>query len=58
MNSKKRVLVALNKGKPDKVPIVETIDEPIQVKLAQLLELDIAGNRRTFQSSSFNLPGG
>ena len=42
MKSRQRVLAALNREQPDKIPIVESIDVPIQVKLGQILGLDIA----------------
>jgi uroporphyrinogen decarboxylase len=43
MNSKQRVLAALNNELPDKVPIYgEDIDEPVLLKLADILGLDAA----------------
>mgnify|MGYP000129574869 CR=1 FL=1 len=42
MNSKQRILTALNNGQPDKVPIFEDlIDEPIIVDLARILGLNV-----------------
>lgn len=41
LSSKQRVLTALNHEQPDKVPIVDSIDWPIQVKLAQILGLAV-----------------
>ena len=43
MNSRQRVLAALNNEQPDKVPIYgEDIDEPVLLKLADILGLDAA----------------
>ncbi len=43
MNSKQRVLAALNNEQPDKVPIYgEDIDEPVLLKLADILGWDAA----------------
>jgi len=42
MNSKQRILTALNNAQPDKVPIFEAlIDEPIIIDLARLLGVDV-----------------
>ena len=40
MNSKQRVLTALNNGQPDKVPICDWIDRPTVLNLAAYLGLD------------------
>ena len=38
MNSRERMMRALNKGQPDRVPIFENyINEPIVVRLAEIL---------------------
>jgi len=42
MNSKQRILTALNNAQPDKVPIFEDlIDEPIIIDLAKILGVDV-----------------
>jgi uroporphyrinogen decarboxylase len=54
MISRQRVLAALNSEEPDKIPIVESIDVPIQIKLGQILGLDIADLNTGFQSADLN----
>jgi len=52
--SKKRVLTALNNEKPDKVPIVDSIDWPILLKLADILELSILPEGKPFREMDLN----
>lgn len=49
LSSKQRVLTALNNEQPDKVPIVDTIDWPIQVKLAEILGLAMGPESDSFR---------
>jgi uroporphyrinogen-III decarboxylase len=49
LSSKQRVLTALNNEQPDKVPIVNTIDWPIQVKLAEILGLAVGPESDSFR---------
>jgi hypothetical protein len=41
MNSKQRILAALNREQPDRVPTFDWIDETIILGLAEILEIDI-----------------
>jgi uroporphyrinogen decarboxylase len=41
MNSKQRILTALNREQPDRVPIMEVIDERVLYKLASILGLEV-----------------
>ena len=41
MNSKERVLAALRGEQPDRVPIVDLVDQPSLVSLATILQLSI-----------------
>jgi len=47
--SKQRVLTALNNEQPDKVPIVESIDWPVQLKLAEILGLSVGPQNQPFR---------
>jgi len=52
--SKKRVLAALNNEQPDRVPIVDTIDWPILLKLADILDLPVLSADHPFQKMDLN----
>lgn len=52
--SKKRVLAALSNEQPDKVPIVETIDWPILLKLADIFDLPVLSETNPFQKMDLN----
>ena len=52
--SKKRVLTALNNEQPDKVPIVDTIDWPILLKLADILGVTVAPEDHPFRELDLN----
>lgn len=54
MNSKQRVLTALSHKVPDKVPIVDTIDDPIKYKLATLVGMDISDLDKNFKETDLN----
>jgi uroporphyrinogen decarboxylase len=54
LSSKQRVLTALENRQPDKVPIVETIDWPIQVKLAEILGLEILPENKPVREMDLN----
>jgi hypothetical protein len=54
LSSKQRVLAALNKEQPDKVPIVESIDRPIQLKLAEILGLSVGPKNKPFREMDLN----
>ena len=54
LSSKHRVPAALNKEQPDKVPIVDSIDWPIQVKLAEILGLSVGSKNKPFREMDLN----
>jgi uroporphyrinogen decarboxylase len=54
LTSKQRVLAALSNEKPDKVPIVETIDWPIRIKLAEILGLLTGSENDPFREMDLN----
>ncbi len=54
LSSKQRVMAALNREQPDKVPIVETIDWPIQLKLAEILGLSMGPKDKPFREIDLN----
>jgi uroporphyrinogen decarboxylase len=45
MNSKRRILTALNNGQPDRVPIIEAIDDVIILAIGQILGFDTGGSQ-------------
>lgn len=54
LTSKQRVLTALSNRQPDRVPIVETIDWPIRLKLAELLDLSVGSEKKQFKKMELN----
>jgi uroporphyrinogen decarboxylase len=54
MNSKQRVLTALDKRQPDKVPIIESIDESIQIKIARIIGLEMPEENMPFRDVELN----
>jgi uroporphyrinogen decarboxylase len=54
MNSKQRVLAALDKRQPDKVPIIESIDESIQKKIACIIGLEPPKENQPFGEIELN----
>ena len=52
--SKQRVMTALNNEQPDKVPIVETIDWPILLKLADILDIPVLPKDNPFRKMDLN----
>jgi uroporphyrinogen decarboxylase len=54
MKSKERVLTALCNKEPDKVPIVDTIDDPIKFKLARIIGLDLMDLDKNFRETDLN----
>jgi uroporphyrinogen decarboxylase len=54
LSSKQRVLTALNNEQPDRVPIVDSIDWPIQVKLADILGLSVGPENQPFRKMDLN----
>lgn len=47
MNSKDRILAALDRKQPDRVPVFDVINEPVLTRMAELLNVESGGRSRS-----------